>query len=1132
MESIKFLINKIINYQKKKLAYIIAANVINLLIVFLVIWLGVLVLDELYYFSFQVRWILLFVIVLLSVFLLTYAIIIPVISLVFLKENSDLTGVTREIGSFYPEIRDRLTNIYQLATTRVVGASNSLKNYAITAFVKKIDVLDFSLHVYFKKLLLPIPVLLSVFIGSIFLILIMPNALQLSLKRIMNPSAEYSSIPEYTFIIKPGNAKIIMGKSQVVQALYRGPNLQNVFFEYRSPGEPIFQKMPMSYQKDSYICTLKDIRRPIEYQIRGIAEQRAEWYDELVSDRYQLTLIIPPMLTDLLVTITPPTYTKLPKHHLEKNVGDIITYPGARAAVSASTNKDIRQAKIIFSDNVEIDANVRANKISAEFNVHSEKSYHFKIYDYDGIENQTPIEYSINMLTDQYPIIEIVEPGGDIDISADAALNLVLAGSDDFGFSILSLQYQILSSIEAARDTNWYKVSIAIPRGEGKFFQQTYLWNFATLPVGFGDVVKYYVTLFDNDQVNGPKISRSQEFLVRFPSLEQLFEEFTDKQDQSQNNLEQISDENEEIQKKLEEINREIKRDRELDWERKKEIESTLEKQRNINDKIEKIQKELDQAIKKLEQNQLLSPEIFDKYRKLQELFKDIATPELLQAMEELQHALEDLNKDQVQKSLQNFKFNQEQFKENLDRTLELFERVRLEQQIDQMVKLAEKMTQEQEKITQKLNLEKPLDSKQIEQLNKQEELQRNSLEHSREILEDILRNNLILEHPKTRDQLEQARDYIDEQNLSENLKQLQQQLKSGQQVQAANASNQSSKDLKAYHQMLMNAQQEMIKSGQIKIMAQMQNTTEKLLKLSVDEEQLMTETKDLSNFSDQFNRTAAQQQDIAENMGRVIKDIIDLSQKTFFISPEMNKSLGEANSSMYKSLKELEERNQTNASKFQGKAMSALNAAAMQMQNSMQMMAQSGSVLGFEQFLKRMQQMAGQQGQLNEQGLNLFNSGGNNGSLTLEQQNQLRRMAAEQSAIQRSLEQLHDEIGNRSDILGRLDNMSQEMEEVIKDLESLKIDRKTIARQEKILSRMLDAQKSVREKEYSRKRKAEIGKEYVQKSPSENLDILDAQAEKLRLSMMQALQEGYNPDYEKIIEDYFRQLTQKQISD
>jgi hypothetical protein len=140
--------------------------------------------------------------------------------------------------------------------------------------------------------------------------------------------------------------------------------------------------------------------------------------------------------------------------------------------------------------------------------------------------------------------------------------------------------------------------------------------------------------------------------------------------------------------------------------------------------------------------------------------------------------------------------------------------------------------------------------------------------------------------------------------------------------------------------------------------------------------------------------------------------------------------------------------------------------------------------------------------------------------------------MAAEQQAVREALEQLNDEMGNRSDILGRLDNMTEEMDKVVKDLEQLKIDRKTIERQQQILSRMLDTQKSVREKEYSRQRKSEVGKEYARKSPSSDMDTIDKRAEKLRLNLMQALKEGYHPDYEKLIEDYFRRLNQNDLKE
>jgi len=93
--------------------------------------------------------------------------------------------------------------------------------------------------------------------------------------------------------------------------------------------------------------------------------------------------------------------------------------------------------------------------------------------------------------------------------------------------------------------------------------------------------------------------------------------------------------------------------------------------------------------------------------------------------------------------------------------------------------------------------------------------------------------------------------------------------------------------------------------------------------------------------------------------------------------------------------------------------------------------------------------------------------------------------------------------------------------------MKSLNYDRKTIERQQNILSRMLDAQKSVREREYSRKRKAEVGKEYARQSPSELAETVDEKKAKLRKELKQALEEGYSIDYEKLIEEYFRNLNE-----
>ena len=52
---------------------------------------------------------------------------------------------------------------------------------------------------------------------------------------------------------------------------------------------------------------------------------------------------------------------------------------------------------------------------------------------------------------------------------------------------------------------------------------------------------------------------------------------------------------------------------------------------------------------------------------------------------------------------------------------------------------------------------------------------------------------------------------------------------------------------------------------------------------------------------------------------------------------------------------------------------------------------------------MQQMQQMAGKQGQLNQQGIGFMQRKGNDGQLSLSEQGELARMAAQQEAIRKS---------------------------------------------------------------------------------------------------------------------------------
>jgi hypothetical protein len=102
---------------------------------------------------------------------------------------------------------------------------------------------------------------------------------------------------------------------------------------------------------------------------------------------------------------------------------------------------------------------------------------------------------------------------------------------------------------------------------------------------------------------------------------------------------------------------------------------------------------------------------------------------------------------------------------------------------------------------------------------------------------------------------------------------------------------------------------------------------------------------------------------------------------------------------------------------------------------------------------------------------------------------------------------------------------LAEEMEEVIETLKNEQASEEIIRRQERILSRLLDAQRSVKRRDYSRRRQARSGQDVFRQSPggeaAEDFKVL----ERLRRDILRIGEEGYARDYQALIRRYFEAL-------
>jgi hypothetical protein len=292
------------------------------------------------------------------------------------------------------------------------------------------------------------------------------------------------------------------------------------------------------------------------------------------------------------------------------------------------------------------------------------------------------------------------------------------------------------------------------------------------------------------------------------------------------------------------------------------------------------------------------------------------------------------------------------------------------------------------------------------------------------------------------------------------------------------------------------------------------------LLELSKRQENLKGQSQSAPQNSPQLRQNAQDQMRVMQDMGNVIQGLSDLSKRSFAVTPEMGKTIGQALMHMQSAMNALESRSGLAASQEQGQAMGSLNASAMQVQKAMQSLMQGGGG-GMGGLLQQLQMLAGQQQSINMQ------------TLQMQQAAEAARLALGQEAVRKSLEQLNKEAqasGEEKKLLGDLDKIAEDMKEVVRNLEQSDVNPETIRKQERILSRLLDASKSMRERDYEKRRRAETGTEIARRSPGE-LDPRTLEGRNRILEdLLKALEQGYSKDYQELIRKYFEELQKVEL--
>lgn len=1048
-----------------------------------------------------------------------------------LKKPSD-DQLARTVDRHYPDLLDRVTMTLQLwrqrESTSVSGAQGLL-DAAIISSAAATEHADFTNADGRERIPKSARLLaLSALTLSLTLTLFYSPLIS-AFERISHPLTDYP-VPQRTFIsVSPGDHEIPVGGSVTIAVSVSG-EVPDDAVVHLTPKDGEVERRALSRDAEStYTLTLRALKQDIQYMVEA---------GDALSDRFTITVVDRPTIASLNLTYEYPAYTKMAPRTTADGTGDIIAIKGTHVTLDVGASQSIEQALVVMGgtkDTIPMDVSGRQALTALEITQNDRYSIH--LMNENDRSNATPPQYQITALTDRLPEVRIISPGKDTDLNENMMVPLVLAASDDFGFSSMNLVFQDTDGGATRRKY------IPVDRRVSTF-SIPFVWDLSDVGLFPEDVLSYYVEIYDNDAISGPKRAISQTFTVRFPSITEIYEELDAQQEGQVADIMELLQRQEAAEEQLKDLNRELEQletseePSELSWEQKKEAEALVNDQEQMAEAVLKVAEAMQEAMEQVERQNMMDPELLEQMNQLREMFQEIATPELMEAMKNVKEAMQNPDEQQMAEAMKDFEKAQEEFKKRLERSLSILKRMRAEQQMESAVKKAQELLERQEELqyaTQN-DSENPSPEARESLAEKQSELSKDT-QAMQEDLQKLAEAMEAVQGEMPQEEIQDAARSMEQQAISQQMQQISQQLAKGQMKQAQQGQEQTGEQLSQLSEQLQDAQSQMQQEQQEQIAAEMRQAMHTLVDLSQGQEALKTRTSQPSGRESRLDHIAEDQQSLMNGTAQVADALVGTAQKTFFVSPEVAQSLGQSLNRMQDASRGISERNRGTAAEQQAEAMASLNQTVLSLQRAMNDMNASGSSSGMMEMLQQLQSMSQQQSGVNDELNQMMQQQQGKGEgqsgqqkLSMEERSRMSRLAQQQEQIRKSLEQMQREQRQQADVLGRLSEIEREMKESVKQLTQQQMAPELVERQQRILSRLLDASKSMRERDYKDERKATSGEDLAGRtSPDELPAGLLRFDQPLREDLLRSARDGtYPSEYEDLIRAYFRALAEE----
>jgi hypothetical protein len=338
--------------------------------------------------------------------------------------------------------------------------------------------------------------------------LVSPAFIRQAVPFLLAPWNTGASRSPYAIRVEPGHGTVARGADQDIVAHLEGFDSDEVELAVQRGGAAGWERWPMTVEpgRPGHRFMLLDVGSRTEYFVEA---------NGVRSELYRLDVKDVPYVSRIDLQYRFPEYTGLAPEPIEDG-GDVAALRGTRVELRVSTTVPVAGGRLVVEGEPPRPLERGADgTLAGAFEVAREAFYRIELPSADGTFQAGSPDYAIDVLEDQPPLIRVLKPGRDAQVTSIEEVFTEVEAEDDFGLTKLELVYSIGGAPEKTIALHGGRPLKRLSAGHTFFLEEQKLQP--------GDFISYFARATDNRGAPGRQQSTSDIYFMEVRPFDRAY---------------------------------------------------------------------------------------------------------------------------------------------------------------------------------------------------------------------------------------------------------------------------------------------------------------------------------------------------------------------------------------------------------------------------------------------------------------------------------------------------------------------------------------------------------------------------------------------------------------------------------